>query len=238
MSRNPGVRAVLFDATGTLIELREPVGATYARFAARFGADVPASRLEEAFSRVLASQPPCVFPATRPTAAAAREREWWRRVVDDTFRAADGAALPSPAEACFAALWDHFAGSDAWHLRAGAADVLRAIRAAGLRTGVISNFDHRLHSVLEALEINELLDCVVIPAEIGAAKPDPRIFHAALDRLGLSGADAVYVGDRTDTDGAGARGAGLRPVGVASLATLADLPRVLGLDSGDTTAPQ
>jgi len=238
LSRGPGIRAVLFDATGTLIELREPVGATYARFAARFGADVPASRLDEAFSRVLVSQPPRVFPGTDPTRAAAHEREWWRRVVDDTFRTADGAVLPSPAEACFAALWEHFSGSDGWQLRPAAAEVLRALRARGLRTGVISNFDHRLHSVLEALEINEFLDIVVIPAEIGAAKPDRQIFQAAIDRVGLSGSEIVYVGDRADTDEAGAERAGLRPIGVSSLATLADLPRVLGLDSGDTTAPR
>ena len=52
------IRAVLFDAAGTLIELAESVGETYARIAERFGVALPASRLDDAFYRVWASAPP------------------------------------------------------------------------------------------------------------------------------------------------------------------------------------
>lgn len=238
MSESPGVRAVLFDAAGTLIELREPVGETYSRVARRFGADVPAARLEEAFERVLAAHAPRVFPNSSPAEAAELERDWWREVVDDTFRAADGTALPVPPEDCFAALWDHFAGASAWRLRADAALTLRVLRASGLATGVVSNFDQRLRNILEDLEIIDLLDLVVTPADVGAAKPCRRIFDFALERLGLTGPHVAYVGDRSEHDDAGARSAGLRPIAVASLATLTDLPRVLGLATGDTKAPR
>jgi putative hydrolase of the HAD superfamily len=53
---------------------------------------------------------------------------------------------------------------------------------------------------------------IVISADIGIGKPDPRIFQAALDILGVPAAEAVMVGDSLERDIAGARRAGLRTV--------------------------
>lgn len=53
---------------------------------------------------------------------------------------------------------------------------------------------------------------IVISAEVGAGKPDPRIFRAALEALDVASADAVMVGDSLERDVAGARRAGLRSV--------------------------
>jgi putative hydrolase of the HAD superfamily len=218
------LRAVLFDAVGTLVHLRAPVGETYARFAARHGARVPAARLEEAFGRCRASAPPVGWAPGQPLAeAAARERAWWRRLVDDTFRAADGASLPRPFDAFFDALYAHYGTAEAWALAEGARACLLALRARGLATGVVSNFDQRLRGVLRELGIHHLLDVVVLPAECGAAKPDRAIFDAALKRLGLWGGQVAYVGDDAARDLAAARAAGLLPVDVRALATLEGL---------------
>ncbi len=221
------LRAVLFDAAGTLIGLREPVGVTYARFAADAGARVPAARLEEAFARCRARAAPMVFPGETLPRAEAEERLWWRRLVDDTFRAADGGALPRDPDALFDRLFEHYAGSAAWELVPGAREALLGLRARGLATGIVSNFDQRQRRGLRALAVHHLFDCVALPAEVGAAKPDRAIFDAALKRLGIAGQDAVYVGDGAEAEGA--RGAGLRPIEVTELATLAALPRALGL---------
>jgi putative hydrolase of the HAD superfamily len=89
---------------------------------------------------------------------------------------------------------------------------------------VVSNFDHRLPGILQDLGILEYFENVTIPILAGAAKPDRRIFEAALDGLGDPARRAVYVGDRAVEDVAGARQAGLHPIPVGSLATLAELP--------------
>lgn len=231
MSSAP-LRAVLFDAAGTLIRLREPVGTTYARFAREHGVDVPASRLEEAFHRVLAAAPPRAHPGETLPEVERRERAWWRRVVDDTLRAADGSARPADFEALFAALFEHYAGAGAWEPAPGATALLAELRAAGVATGVVSNFDQRLRRILQELGIHDLLDVVTLPSDSGAEKPDPTIFQVALKRLGLAGHDVAYVGDDPERDVAAARKAGLRTaVDVRGLATLADLPRQLGLTS-------
>lgn len=55
-------------------------------------------------------------------------------------------------------------------------------------------------------------EAIVISAELGAGKPDPRIFRAALDALGVASSDAAMVGDSLERDVAGARRAGVRSV--------------------------
>jgi putative hydrolase of the HAD superfamily len=223
------LRAVLFDAVGTLIRLREPVGATYARFAAAQGTTIPAGRLEEAFARCRDAAPAMVFPGEPLVRAEALERAWWRRLVEDTFRAADGAVQPRDFEALFAGLWLHYAGPEAWELAPGAREALLGLRGRGLATGIVSNFDQRLRAVLRGLAIHHLFHAIVLPAEIGARKPDRAIFDAALKRLGLAGEQVAYVGDNAAEDLAASRAAGLRPIDARTLATLAELPQALGL---------
>ena len=205
MSRPP--RAVLFDAVGTLIQLREPVGVTYARLA---GTGDPAA-LQTAFAAVMRRRPPMIFPELAPADVPAAERAWWKALVEEAFAAA-GASLPAGA---FDRLWRHYAGAAAWQVVPGAVELLHRLRAAGCRTGMVSNFDHRLHPLLAALDLAALFDVVVLPADAGAAKPDPRIFHLALARLGVAPSDALYVGDDAEDDIAGATAAGLRAVDIA-----------------------
>jgi len=222
------IRAVLFDAVGTLIHLREPVGETYARIAHAHGIAVAAAPLTNAFPDVLRAMPPMVFAARDGAALRQAERSWWRMVVTRVFAAADGPSNGDEFERSFAALFEHFATADAWRTADGAAAVLDALRRRRLRTGMVSNFDHRLLSILDTLGLAPLLDVVVLPADAGAAKPDARIFAVALQRLGVAAAEAVYVGDDAEHDIAGARAAGLQAVDVASLTHLCDLVKQVG----------
>lgn len=228
------VEAVLFDAAGTLIELREPVGATYARFAREHDVALPAWRVDDAFRRIFRGAPPMVFPEAEPAQRARLERDWWRRLVRDTFRAADQTAAFADFDAFFERLWLHFAGDAAWARRPGAGALLGELRARGLATAVVSNFDQRLPGLLQALELRTALDALVLPADVGAAKPDQRIFQAALSRVGVPAERALYVGDQPEQDLAGARAAGLRAVDVTRLATLGDLLEQLATGPGET----
>jgi putative hydrolase of the HAD superfamily len=106
--------------------------------------------------------------------------------------------------------------------------VLAALRERGARLAVVSNWDVSLHDVLERTGLRPLLDAVVISAELGAAKPDPAIFRAALERVGAAAGDALHVGDSLEADVEGARAAGVDAVLVArDGATDADGVRVI-----------
>ena len=212
------LRAVLLDAAGTLIHLREPVGESYARIARGYGVDVPAWRLDDAFRRVLRGAPPM------PAADEAGERAWWRDVVRATFRAADQMQRFADFEACFDALFAHFARIDAWRVAEDAHTTLASLRAARRQVAVASNFDHRLPALLAGLGLADAVDLLWLPRDAGVAKPDPRFFTSACERLGVAPAEAVAVGDDPELDLAPARGAGLRAIDVASLASLGALP--------------
>jgi putative hydrolase of the HAD superfamily len=221
--------AVLFDAVGTLLHLREPVGATYARLAAAHGIVLDAVAAGVAFSRALRTMPPMVFPECVAAQRFAAEREWWRVLVRATFAAAGGISSGPTFERCFAALFAHFATAAAWRVVPHAPEVLAALRAAGLRTGIVSNFDHRLPALLDALHLAPWFDTVVLPGDAAAAKPDARIFAVALRRLGVSAEAAVYVGDDAEDDIAGARGAGLQAIDVTVLPDLRALVPAIGI---------
>jgi putative hydrolase of the HAD superfamily len=224
------LRAVLFDAVGTLLALREPVGATYARCAREHGVSASPEALQAAFPQALRAMPPMVFPDLDAAQRQKAEREWWRAVVRATFAAAVGARVADDVDRCFESLFIHYGGAAAWHTAPGAAKLLADLRRGGLQTGVLSNFDHRLPALLDALGLTPLLDIVVLPADAGAAKPDPAIFRYALAKLGISPAQAAYVGDDADDDITGATRAGLQAIDVARVRDLREVAAILGLE--------
>lgn len=80
------------------------------------------------------------------------------------------------------------------------------------RLGIVSNFYGNLTRVCADCGLDRLFDVIIDSAEVGVSKPDPAIFQHALERLRLSPADAVFVGDSAPRDMAGARAAGLAHV--------------------------
>jgi putative hydrolase of the HAD superfamily len=91
---------------------------------------------------------------------------------------------------------------------------LRALREAGHRLVVVSNWDVSLHEMLRTTGLDALVDGAISSAEAGAAKPRAEIFRRALALAGgVAGAEgALHVGDSVEHDVAGALAAGLRPV--------------------------
>jgi putative hydrolase of the HAD superfamily len=93
--------------------------------------------------------------------------------------------------------------------------VLQELRAAGMRLVVVSNWDCALPDWLSAAGLLELVNGVVTSAEVGAAKPDRRIFEEALRVAAVTAGEAIHVGDSVEKDVEGARAAGIRPILVA-----------------------
>jgi len=206
---SPKFAAVLFDAVGTLIVLREPVGETYARFAVGLGLRVAPDVLQAEFARQLHRRRAPVFPDAAVERRPALELAWWRELVRDVLLAAAPGAPLRGFDTVFAALYAHYGGAAAWTAAPGARQLLGDLRARGLRLAVVSNFDHRLHEVLRQLALRPLLEAVVLPGDAGAAKPDAAIFHFALRLLAVAPAAALYVGDDPEEDIAAARAAGM-----------------------------
>jgi len=91
----------------------------------------------------------------------------------------------------------------------GAREALDGVGAMGLRIAVVSNSDGRAEWHLKHTGVHEGIEFVVDSHHVGREKPDPDIFHIALQRLGVEPGRALYVGDIRSVDEVGARAAGM-----------------------------
>jgi len=207
-------RALLIDALGTMVELEPP----WVHLAAALGTEpdealVRAVRAEMAYYKEHAHE-------GRDAESLADLRARCAAVLSDAL------GRDVPVEAMMDAI--RFRAYD------DAAPALRAVRAGGVRTICVSNWDISLTGVLAECGLAELLDGVVTSAEAGARKPDPAIFARALELAGCAPSEALHVGDTPAEDVAGARAAGIQALLIdracegGDLRTLAELPeRVL-----------
>lgn len=221
------VEAVLLDAMGTLLALEPPVPALRAALAAA-GHPHDEARVAAALRAEIAHYR-AHHDRGRDPASLATLRLDCARVLAEAL----GGDAPPPAE-----LAPMLVASLRFALLPDAAEALDALARAGVRLAVVSNWDCGLVDVLERLGVAGLFDAVSVSAVVGAAKPDPAIFHHALRRLGVPAARALHCGDRPEYDCAGARRAGIRAVLVdregvlphgpcPRIGSLAELPEIV-----------
>lgn len=86
-------------------------------------------------------------------------------------------------------------------------EVLEYFKRRGFRMGVISDTSPSLKLTLEAAGIGHYFDCAICSDLVGAEKPDPKIYQAALDALGVRAEESLYVDDY-DVEADGARNMG------------------------------
>ena len=91
--------------------------------------------------------------------------------------------------------------------------LLLSLRTAGYRIGLVSNTEALLTLYdLDHLKLPQYFDAVVLSSAIGYKKPDARIFECALNRLGVTASDAIFVGDNFHEDVEGAMAVGMRAI--------------------------
>ncbi|RKN65285.1 HAD family hydrolase [Streptomyces klenkii] len=224
------VKGVLFDFSGTLFRVESAVSwltAALERTGVRMGeaeAAGTARRLEEAGALPGGAQPRCVPPhLTGAWAARDRSAEEHRAAYTGLAR-----EVPLPRPGIYDALYERHMEPAAWRPYADAAGVLGELRQHGVRTAVVSNVGWDLRPVFQAHGLGAWVDAYALSFEHGVQKPDPRLFLAACQELGLAPGEVLMVGDDRRADGGAAalgcavhlvdhlpveeRPAGLRPV--------------------------
>jgi HAD superfamily hydrolase (TIGR01509 family) len=128
---------------------------------------------------------------------------WWRAVFVRLWP-----GEPDLAEAMFCA----FRADEFDRVFPDVVPALNALRGLGLPLAVLSNFAVGLEGLLRRLGLRDYFDFCIVSAEVGLAKPDPRIFDLAVARAGRPRDRLLYVGDHVGDDIQGAWGAGLDAV--------------------------
>jgi len=201
------IKVVFFDAGGTLFRPYPSVGEVYARTAARHGVNVEAARVEKAFQDQWHQRNGLTTLAGLSSEKI--EREWWYALVRDVF---GNLGAFKDFDGFFQELYDLFARAECWRLFDDTVPVLKQLQNAGFRLGIISNWDHRLFSIVEQLGLTPFFEQVTASSKVGVAKPGKRIFEAALASMGVGAAHSIHVGDSLEDDYFGAQRAGMKAV--------------------------
>jgi len=221
------IRAILFDAGGTLIH----VDAERVCRAAGIAYDPPAFRTAEAAAVAAVRR----LVLERPESRDAERLPLYLSEMLSGLGLSDAGARRDAAQRVAgehrrANLWSRGAEN--------AAGTLEALRGRGYRLACVSNADGRVRALLETAGLSPYLEFVIDSAEAGVEKPDPRIFRVATDRLGLPPSECAYVGDIYEIDVVGAEAAGLTAVLIGDgpapepVRRIAELPGLLTLFTG------
>jgi putative hydrolase of the HAD superfamily len=208
MSRVPPIpdplECVLFDAVDTLLAPAPTFQGRFVAVAAEHGLPLEEAAVDAALAataREAAWPDDWTDPAT--------QRGFWlgfyREVLGALGHRGDG---PQLAEALFQA----FSDPAGYRLFDDVRPALDELAGRGVTLGLVSNFEPWLDEVLALQGIADRFAAVAISGRLGVAKPDPRIFKAALDEAGADPGATVHVGDQPVNDVAGALAAGITPV--------------------------
>jgi putative hydrolase of the HAD superfamily len=199
------IRAILFDAAGTLFYLTKTVGDHYAYVGREVGLDLDPQKLESAFHAAWKQMP------RRPASDGPRENDdkgWWHELVGHVLHQVAPWLSEFDRDNFFEIAYEHFAEPDVWELYPEVSGVLQELTPQ-FQLAVISNFDGRLRFILQHLGISKYFAHVFISSELGADKPDPEIFRRALKVMHLEADEVLHVGDDPERDWKAARAAGL-----------------------------
>jgi HAD superfamily hydrolase (TIGR01549 family) len=234
----PTPRLVMFDVDYTLLRPSDQFEAAgYVRTGTRFGLDLDPRR----------------WPAAERAAyAAVRERrrhtgdahdEGLLEVIAHAVIGGLGGGDPAAVDAAAQAIIDAWSRMEHFGLYDDVRPCLVRLRGAGLRIALVSNaVGHALAEVIAHFALDDVVDAAVASADVGAAKPAPQVFLAALAAGGAAAEEAVMVGDSLEDDVEGALACGCGAIlldrlgrhpqpPVPRIGSLAELPAALGLPS-------
>lgn len=205
-------KVIFLDAVGTLFGVKGSVGEIYSQIARDFGVDANPKIVNQAFIDSFQASTPPAFPGIAEVDLPQAEFTWWRAIAYNTFMQAGVMSQFTDFETFFSELYIHFGTAEPWVVYPDVVPALISWRRRGIELGVISNFDSRLYSVLQALELREFFGSITISTQVGAAKPDRKIFTTALAKHNCQPSAAWHVGDSKTDDYYGAKSVGMRGV--------------------------
>jgi putative hydrolase of the HAD superfamily len=195
------IRAVLFDAVGTLIYPDPSVAEVYFNAGRRLGSVLSRQDIAGRFRAAVKKH--------HQSGQASEPLEWerWRRIVYEIF---DDVADPDMR--LLDELWQHFGSSSSWRLFEDVAPVWRELKSRGYLVGIASNFDGRLRATCRGLPPLDECRQIFVSSEVGFPKPSLQFYRAVEQQLGLSADEILLVGDDLEPDVTAPRAAGWQAI--------------------------
>lgn len=197
------IKVVFFDWIGTLAHPDPDRHELIAQVATELGISLSPQQLIKGIHMAESQVPTGAPPRWREGKDEAPFIRWW-----GVLSAEAGIQMPREVMLEITRRASNQAKSARWVLYDDTLPAMKMLKRRGLVLGLISN----IVAGSAGAGLEACLDLVVTSREVGANKPEPPIFLAALERAGVSAPEAVYVGDQYQTDVLGARGVGIKPI--------------------------
>lgn len=202
------VEWVFFDAGGTLLGTNPEEEHWYEHFfieaCREQGIEVSLAAVHEALHEANLTcpvHPRCSTPE--------QVRLYWEHIYGTVFRR----LVPTDDPLALARHYiDRFEQGEFVELFPDTLSALEAVRQAGRRAAIVSNFGGYLSHFLERCGIAHYFEFTIISACEGCEKPQPEIFHKALQRAGARPEQVLFVGDNVEEDFLAATQVGMRAV--------------------------
>ena len=199
------IKAVAFDAVGTLIYPTPAVTESYYLFGRKHGSLLARNEVKRRFKEANIIQKR-IDVKNEFLTSEKREMERWREIVTHVFDDVEN------FEECFNELHNHFSVPESWPIYSGAKELLEYLNEKGIRMIVASNFDYRLKNIVKKTDIGKMCETILVSSKLGYRKPNSEFFISICNELELSKENILYVGDDLENDYQGARAIGMPAV--------------------------
>ncbi len=204
------IRVVFFDMGDTLTTILPSWETLYVNACARHGIQVDHDALVAATAAVFgaldADESRLTYEATEET-----DQRYYREINGEILRRA-GAPMNETMRSILDNLQKEFETPAHFHLFPDAIATITALKEAGYRLGIISNWSWNLPDLCDGLGITDCFEHIVTSARVGASKPHRAIFDYALNWFGARPEECVQIGDNAVADVLGARAVGMHGI--------------------------
>lgn len=202
-------KLITFDVTDTLLRFKTNPSVEYSKVASEYGYKINESKIISSFrtSFALMSQKYPNFGSK----TGLHWSEWWSLLVCDVFQKSHPEIDRSDIIKIADKLIKKYETADCWmKFNENDQKLLKTIKSLRKTTGIISNFDERIETILTNMNFVEYFDFILSSYAVGCMKPDRQIFDAALAKCEqmVKPNEALHIGNTTKLDYVGARNAG------------------------------
>lgn len=229
---------VIFDAAGTLVGRDSPdfFEEFFVVAAGELGTAVTLDQVKAALAKTMEEE-----PRFRKREGRMSTPEQTRRYYLDLYaRVLNAAGVEGDLMPGLQRYYDRFQDGRYLEVYGDVRPTLEALKARGVRLGVLSNWSEHLGLVLERLDLDRYFSFLVVSAEAGCEKPDEKIFRMAVDRAETPIERILYIGDYPEEDILPAERIGLDALLIdryekytryrlPSIRRLTDVPGLIGL---------
>jgi putative hydrolase of the HAD superfamily len=205
----PGVRTILFDFDGTLVFHQPDSFDVISAFCAEIGQPLEAEA--ERLGRRMRHEY-FVDPMIREEIDGLSGDEFWEHFNHFLL---EGLGIEGDMPQLVRELGARFDQVElSYHCPIAGCRTLDGLRERGYGLGLITNRENvaRFYDLLQKMQLSSFFAVTLASGEVGVSKPNPGIFYAAMERLGATAEESLYVGDNYWADVVGAKRAGITPV--------------------------